>query len=202
MTLFDFEVPTYPVTPLIATARDLAIRAHGEQRRMTTAEPYWHHPREVAEIVYRLVPNDEEIIAAAWLHDVLEDTQVTLQEVSRLTGAVVAQLVVQVTQVSSPINGLRSARKHLDHCHYANGEARAQTIKLADAHSNVMSFAAYRNNKTWLKLYLKEKLAMARMLSRGHPAYRKELILRFERMLEELQETPSMFKALQETPIK
>ncbi|HEX9803857.1 MAG TPA: HD domain-containing protein, partial [Gammaproteobacteria bacterium] len=84
---------------LIRTALDLADRAHLEQTR-ASGEPYLTHAMAVADIVagMRL---DHESIAAAMLHDVVEDTDVTLQQIAEQCGPPVAHLVDGVTKMSS-----------------------------------------------------------------------------------------------------
>jgi GTP pyrophosphokinase len=84
---------------LIRTALDLAGRAHLEQTR-ASGEPYLTHAMAVADIVagMRL---DHESIAAAMLHDVVEDTDVTLQQIAEQCGPPVAHLVDGVTKMSS-----------------------------------------------------------------------------------------------------
>lgn len=84
---------------LIHTALELADQAHVEQIR-ASGEPYLTHAMAVADIVagMRL---DHESIAAAILHDVVEDTDVTLEHVAEQCGASVARLVDGVTKMSS-----------------------------------------------------------------------------------------------------
>ena len=67
---------------MIKKARQFAQQAHAafDQRRKYTGEPYIVHPAEVARLVAS-VSNDEAMICAAWLHDVVEDTEVTIAEV-------------------------------------------------------------------------------------------------------------------------
>jgi (p)ppGpp synthase/HD superfamily hydrolase len=113
-----------------------------DQRRKYTGEPYMAHPREVADIV-RTVPHDDAMIAAALLHDTVEDTPVTHEDILELFGEDVAELVRWLTDVSQPNDGNRKARKALDRQHSANAPARAQTVKLADLISNTRSIVAY-----------------------------------------------------------
>ena len=82
---------------LVERAYQAAKRAHGEQRRVS-GEPYIIHPLNVASILVGLGMDTETIIAAL-LHDVVEDTPVTLEEVSREFGREVALLVDGVTKL-------------------------------------------------------------------------------------------------------
>ena len=82
---------------LVERAYQAAKKAHGEQRRVS-GEPYIIHPLNVASILVGL-GMDTETIVAALLHDVVEDTPVTLEEVSREFGQEVALLVDGVTKL-------------------------------------------------------------------------------------------------------
>jgi len=85
-------------TAVLRQAYDFALRAHGEQRRVS-GEPYITHPLETAIIVAGL-NLDLAALTAALLHDVLEDTAVTADELSRAFGPEVAKLVDGVTKLS------------------------------------------------------------------------------------------------------
>jgi (p)ppGpp synthase/HD superfamily hydrolase len=83
-----------PENELERRALEFAIAAHAsiDQRRKYTGEPYIVHPIAVAALV-RSVPHTPEIIAAAYLHDVVEDTPVTIEEIRAEFGDEVAALV-------------------------------------------------------------------------------------------------------------
>jgi (p)ppGpp synthase/HD superfamily hydrolase len=85
-------------------AKEFATRYHAsiDQRRKYTNEPYINHPAAVAELV-RSVPHTEEMLCAAWLHDVVEDTPCTLIEVEQTFGMEVACLVEMLTKAVSLI---------------------------------------------------------------------------------------------------
>ena len=84
-------------TELITRAYEVAARSHGDQKRKS-GEPYVQHPLAVAEIVARLGLDDVSI-AAALLHDAVEDTEVSLAEVEAEFGKDVAYLVDGVTKL-------------------------------------------------------------------------------------------------------
>lgn len=81
----------------IQRAYELAARAHAGQARKS-GEPYVSHPLEVAAIVAALHMDDDSIVAAL-LHDVIEDTPVTIEEVKKEFGGEVAHLVEGVTKL-------------------------------------------------------------------------------------------------------
>jgi (p)ppGpp synthase/HD superfamily hydrolase len=77
------------------------------------------------------------MIAAAWLHDVVEDTPATLGEVRNEFGEDVARLVDEVTNVAKPEDGNRAARKAMNRLHSAAASPDGQTVKLGDVISNL-----------------------------------------------------------------
>ncbi|MCT4698653.1 RelA/SpoT family protein [Tenacibaculum haliotis] len=85
---------------LIRKAFDIAVEAHSEQRRKT-GEPYIFHPIAVAKIVAYEIGLGATSIAAALLHDVVEDTHYTIDDMERLFGENIARIVSGLTKISS-----------------------------------------------------------------------------------------------------
>ncbi|OSY89499.1 MFS transporter [Tenacibaculum holothuriorum] len=85
---------------LIRKAFDVAVEAHSEQRRKT-GEPYIYHPIAVAKIVAYEIGLGATSIAAALLHDVVEDTHYTVDDMERLFGETVARIVSGLTKISN-----------------------------------------------------------------------------------------------------
>lgn len=154
------------MTNLIANAAAFAGFAHGYERQLRkyTNAPYIIHPMEVADIV-TTVTDDEEVIAAAWLHDVVEDTEVTHEILLSTWPPRVVQFVMEVTDVSTPENGNRAFRKAMDREHLAKASPQGQTIKLADLISNTSSITKY--DPGFSKVYLAEKRALMSVLTKG-----------------------------------
>ena len=149
-------------------ARTFATAAHAAvgQLRKYTHEPYWVHPAEVAATV-KTVAHTEAMVAAAYLHDVVEDTGVTLELVRAEFGDEVATLVGWLTDVSRPDHGNRAARKAVDRAHTASAPAEAQTVKLADLMSNTRSIVEH--DPEFAKVYLAEKRALLEVMTKGDP---------------------------------
>ena len=147
-----------------------ATKAHGSQKRKYTGEPYIVHPIAVSEIV-KTVPHTDEMVAAALLHDVVEDTPVTIQEIETKFGSKVAELVGWLTDISRPEDGNRKTRKALDRDHSASAPAEAQTIKLADLIDNTKSIERY--DPGFYQVYRQEKIALLDVLTKGDIALRK-----------------------------
>ena len=85
---------------LIRLAFDTAVDAHKNQRRKS-GEPYIFHPIAVAKIVASQIGLDAIAIASALLHDVVEDTDYTIEDMVRLFGKTVAHIVEGLTKISS-----------------------------------------------------------------------------------------------------
>ncbi len=159
---------------LVRDAQIFAGAAHRavKQLRKYTHEPYIVHPAEVASIVAQVPGATEEMIAAAWLHDVVEDTGITNDEIHLYFGADVAKLVFWLTDASKPEDGNRAVRKAIDREHMFRAPAEAQTIKLADLISNTKSIVEY--DPEFAKIYLKEKKMLLDVMTKGNAALMAE----------------------------
>ncbi len=151
---------------IVEKARTFAVAAHAAaaQLRKYTNEPYIVHPREVAQIV-GTVPHSYEMLAAAWLHDVVEDTGVTIEVIREEFGADISELVGWLTDVSRPEQGNRATRKAIDRAHTAMAPKDAQTIKLADIISNCTSIKEH--DAEFAKVYFEEKRLLLEVLTKG-----------------------------------
>jgi|JI10StandDraft_1071094.scaffolds.fasta_scaffold117428_8 (p)ppGpp synthase/HD superfamily hydrolase len=136
------------------------------QMRKYTGEPYIGHPIEVAGIL-QTVPHTDAMLAAALLHDTVEDTQVTEADIEREFGSEVADLVSWLSDVSCSEDGNRAARKAIDLEHTSRAPAAAKTIKLADLISNTMRIVAH--DPKFARVYLSEKAALLEVLKDGDP---------------------------------
>ena len=141
-----------------------ATKAHGTQVRKYHGTPYISHPLAVAEIV-KSVPHTEEMLVAAVLHDVVEDTIVTIDEIATEFGPVVAELVHFLTDISVLEDGNRAHRKQLDAEHNSKGPAGAQTIKVADLIHNSTDISSH-DPRFW-QTYKGEKLQTLNMLDKA-----------------------------------
>ena len=122
----------------ILNAANFAAGKHAPQKRKgAAAEPYINHLIEVAHLVSSgLTEPDTNLIIAALLHDVIEDCDVTKDELTKRFGSDVANLVMEVTDDKSLP---KRERKRLQVVNASKISARAQVIKLADKISNVRS---------------------------------------------------------------
>jgi hypothetical protein len=160
-------------TDLVHRAQDFATNAHKriDHRRKYTKQVYSVHLATVAKIVAS-VTDDEEMIAAAWLHDVVEDTPATLYDIETNFGLGVAELVENLTDISKPSDGNRQQRKEIDRRHIADASPRAKTIKLADLIDNCRDIC--KHDPRFAATFLKEMNAMLAVLTDGDPALFKQ----------------------------
>ncbi len=154
------------MSDLIAQAKAFATQAHAriDQRRKYSHQPYDVHLKAVAALVSE-VAGDPHMIAAAWLHDTVEDTPATVEDIERAFGADVAQLVDELTDVSRPGDGNRAERKRLDRQHIARASVRAKTIKLADLIDNCRDIC--QHDSRFARVFLKEMEALLDVLHEG-----------------------------------
>jgi (p)ppGpp synthase/HD superfamily hydrolase len=135
-----------------------AMQAHAGQVRKYTGEPYINHPIAVAEIV-KTVPHTDEMIAATYLHDVIEDCSVSYAEILYTFGSQVATMVWGLTDKSRPEDGNRAARKATDRAWLAGGSAEVQTIKCADMIHNTESIAQH-DPSFWITYRAEKRLLL------------------------------------------
>jgi (p)ppGpp synthase/HD superfamily hydrolase len=145
-------------------AIEFATMAHGGQVRKYTGEPYVTHPIAVSKIV-KTVTDDEEMIAAAILHDVIEDCDVSREWLIEQFGVVISTLVYQVSDISLPHHGNRAFRKGMDREWLSCACNKAQTIKLADLIHNSQSILVA--DEAFAKVYMAEKRELLQVLHGG-----------------------------------
>ena len=141
-----------------------------DHRRKYSGQPYAAHLEQVAGIVAS-VTEDPEMIAAAWLHDSVEDTPATFEDIERSFNPAIAQLVRELTDVSKPSDGNRSARKAIDRDHLGRASARGQTIKLADLIDNCRDIT--RHDTQFARIYLNEMEALLEVLTKADERLRR-----------------------------
>lgn len=123
---------------LIIQAAQFARDAHGDQRRKFTGYPYITHPLRVAGMTSLIYGATEIQVAAAWLHDVVEDCGVTEAHL-RTAGfpAETIKLVLELTNPSKGVRAPREERKRLDREHIAAASYWARVLKCLDRLDNL-----------------------------------------------------------------
>lgn len=148
---------------VILTAAALARYWHNGQVRKYNDRPYITHPARVAMEV-TLTGGTEEMVAAAWLHDVLEDTNCPEAEVVMAAGMKVLELVVGLTNPSKQYPKLsRADRKKMDRDHIASSPAAVKWIKMLDRADNLNELDGASSD--FKKLYLSESRQLLSVLA-------------------------------------
>lgn len=132
----------------IRQAFELAMDAHKEMRRKS-GEPYILHPIAVAQIVSEEIGLDATSVICALLHDVVEDTEITLDEIERTFNKEVAKIVDGLTKISgiSDINSSMQAENFRKLLLTINDDIRVILIKLADRLHNMRTLDSLRRDK-------------------------------------------------------
>jgi (p)ppGpp synthase/HD superfamily hydrolase len=156
---------------VIQEAAQYAKAAHDSigQKRKYTGEPYYLHCERVAYLV-SLVTDDANMIAAAWLHDVLEDVMPLNHEYCNTNllvkfGNDIHNLVMELTEITTHADGNRAERKAIERARLGNASSRAKTIKLADLIDNTKDICEHDLN--FAKVYLAEKELLLPYLALG-----------------------------------
>ncbi len=127
-------------TKRIEEAIYFATAAHEGQKRKVKGEPYIVHPLSVALILARL-GSDEDVIIAGLLHDLVEDTKVTLEEIRKRFGNNVAELVDHLTEQEKPT---WEERKNLAKEHIKEMPQGALLVKSAEVLYNMRNILIHR----------------------------------------------------------
>jgi (p)ppGpp synthase/HD superfamily hydrolase len=147
-----------------------ASKAHEVQKRKYTGEDYIVHPIAVMEILKSLNLH-ESILCAALLHDTVEDTTTTVQDIEENFGVQVARIVSDLTDVYTSKaypNINRRLRKNLECYRMLKMSSTAKTIKLADLIDNTKSILEHDPN--FAEVYIKEKEELLFVLEGGNQA--------------------------------
>lgn len=142
---------------VVRRAAVVAADAHEGQVRKYTGEPYLNHCREVAILVAER-GGDNYMIAAAWLHDTIEDTDVTEADLRVYFPPAVVDIVVGLTDVytSAAFPTWNRKRRKATECHrYSQESADVQRVKLCDLMDNTKSII--KHDPKFAILYLREK---------------------------------------------
>lgn len=159
------------MSAMVMMAVRMARGFHRGHRRKYTGEPYMVHLVEVAGLVAAAGLPDVAI-AAALLHDSIEDTTATYADIESALGKTVADLVLECTDVDEIDKSLkkfnRATRKRLMREKLAEASYLAKSIKLADMISNTKDVAAH--DLAFSKVYLPEMRLLIWALLGGHPS--------------------------------
>lgn len=154
------------------SAMMFARTVHRSQRRKYTNAPYFDHLAEVAGIVATVAKDDKEIsadviVASAWLHDCMEDQDVSPQHLKDFFGSDVMEGVIYLTDKEV---GNRAQRKAAARMRLSGTPSWVQTIKCADLISNTSSIVEY--DPKFAVVYLREKRLLLEVMTAADPRLR------------------------------
>jgi (p)ppGpp synthase/HD superfamily hydrolase len=169
---------------ILEYVKEFADKAHGTQVRKYSGERYIVHPLRVMEIV-RQYNDDLPVLAAALLHDVLEDTSTTsagieaalLHVMDKQQVASTLRRVIELTDVfirKEYPRLKRRTRKEKEAHRLSSVSPEAQTVKYADIMDNVTDIA--REDTDFAKVYISEAMKMLKVMDAGHPALRERAL--------------------------
>ena len=167
-------------SPLVERAALYASAAHAAigQTRKFVGTPYIEHPRAVAERISRVPGITPVAVAAAWLHDVIEDTEVTCDLLQEHFPAEVVALVLALTTPERIEGQSRRAHHAMVLNRLAVAPAAVQTIKCADILDNGSSLAERQGLAA--KPYLEKKREQLMVMQAGCPELRCEALQAIE----------------------
>lgn len=162
---------------ILEQVRAFADKAHGDQRRKYTPDRYMVHPVRVMQTCCAYT-NALPVLAAALLHDVLEDTPVTKEDLHRFLTTIMSGqeaeqttgLVVELTDVyikDKYPQWNRRKRKQKERDRSSGTSAESQTIKYADILDNCNEIAEH--DPEFAPLFLRECKQLLEVMPKGHP---------------------------------
>jgi len=171
-----------PIIQRIDRAKAFAYAAHTGigQKRKYTGEPYYAHCKAVADIVRSVENHTTEMIITAYLHDVVEDTHLELDDLYQFFGEGITKNVAFLTETSKEerpdLN--RAQRKTLDAYRLVQASWEVQTVKYADIIHNLSTI--YRDDPAFAEVYGKEKMNTLMIARYGDPKIRHYALKRIE----------------------
>lgn len=159
---------------VILRAAHFARHAHAGQRRKYQDQPYIYHPARVAGRMALHPEATEALVAAAFLHDVVEDTPHSLDEIEEHFGPEIARLVDELTEASLGMAAPRSVRMQVDREHYARVSREAKLLKLLDRIDNLESIEQAPVN--FVHKYCQESRLLAEVIGDADAELKAELL--------------------------
>lgn len=166
---------------LILRAAQFAREAHKGQMRKYTAVEYISHPARVAGRMATHVQATEERVAAAFLHDTIEDTDTNFKQLETLFGKHVADLVMELTDPTCPALGPtyrgvpRAKRKAIMHQFLKRAMLGTRIIKLLDRIDNLRDMPIYTPNQ-YIRMYSEESRLLAEAIGSADLDLKTELL--------------------------
>lgn len=179
--------PKTDLARLLEAAAFAADRHRHQRRKDVDATPYINHPLEVARILTEAGVDDVEVLIAAVLHDTVEDTETSYEDVLRTFGQRVASLVMEVTDDKSLA---KAERKRLQVLNAPKKSAEAKMIKIADKIANLRDLK--NSPPRWDEERVSAYFDFAREVVHGCRGENEQLDALVDNELQDLQAQASM----------
>lgn len=157
----------------VIKAYNFAKRKHSGQKRAFSKLPYFSHPKYVARLLESLTKK-ETLIIAGLLHDTLEDTNTTYDEIEKKFGVIVADIVLSLTIDKEQKNKL--GKKECLKRKLSNMTDDGFTVKLADRYHNVLFLDRDEVPKSFIEKYYHETIYVFGNLDRHLTEVQKVLL--------------------------
>lgn len=180
-------IDNYEYSEKVKEAARFAKEKHHGQRRRYTLEPYYEHCSGVAYIMSHYFEHDEDVLCASLLHDTIEDTETSLEEIEDNFGYFVSNFVDELTCKTPLSAGNRKKRKEIELARIAKCSMEAQSIKMADIIDNMYSIARY--DTEFAKVYLPECLDLINYLDKSNEALRNSAKFNLYNAVQEVKRT-------------
>jgi len=165
---------------IILLAAQFAAKAHKGQTRKYNGRPYISHPARVAGRVAVHPLATEDMVAAAFLHDVVEDTNATLFDDLACFAPKIKALIEELTNPSKGMKAPRQERKRIDREHIAGASREAKIIKLLDRIDNLAEMSVAPDD--FKKMYADESRLLAEAIGDADLDLRDELLALVEKL--------------------
>lgn len=178
MDFLTFYIQTkynYTMEWLLIKAINFAKYKHRYQiRKYSTDLYYYTHCLEVMAMVSRSPSCTLIMKVVAILHDTLEDTDTTIEELEIMFGKEIARMVKGLTDISKPTDGNRLVRKAMDRQHLSEQDADTQTVKVADMMANAKDIMI-KDAEKFGPVFIAEAKLLSQVLTKACPVLKKEL---------------------------
>ena len=142
----------------------LARKSHDGQFRRDGRTPYIDHPEQIVAILKNWGIKDEDILSAAWLHDTVEDTKLTCEDIESQIGSIVAGYVWSLTKMKRLDKDYQKSEDEYI-AKIANGPREIKLIKLADVIANLLDMHNIPNLDYKFDKYLGKKITYIRAIT-------------------------------------
>lgn len=146
----------------LTSAESFAKDKHRNQKYDT--KPYYTHLEAVVDTLKNIGVNDEDVLCAAWLHDTIEDTDATFDDIEQRFGSKVAVMVLSLSRDSS-LPKKEKERQYIEQL--KNAPLQALLIKLCDISLNLKELKNSSWSKTRKSKYVKKKLYNLNVIKSG-----------------------------------